>query len=153
MSIIEFSFKGSKTQIQCNEGESIKDSINRFCSEIGVDNNSLLFLYGADNISEETEDLTFEEFAKEFDKQRKKINILAYEKDIKEEAIKSKEIICPKCREKAIININNYKIDIFGCKNKHKTEIQQIFNIFKNITYYNSLAYKLFYINFRNCWL
>ena len=131
MSIIEFSFKGSKTQIQCNEGESIKDSINRFCSEIGVDNNSLLFLYGADNISEETEDLTFEEFAKEFDKQRKKINILAYEKDIKEEAIKSKEIICPKCREKAIININNYKIDIFGCKNKHKKENISFFDFEK----------------------
>ena len=133
MSIIEFSFKGFKTEIECNEEETIKDSINRFCSEIGVDNNSLLFLYGADNISEKTEYLTFEEFAKDIDKKRKKINILAYEKDIedKQEAIKSKVIICPKCREKAIININNYKIDIFGCKNKHKTENISFFDFEK----------------------
>lgn len=72
MSIIEFSFKGSKIEIECNKEESIKDSINRFCSEIGVEINSLLFLYGAENISEKTEDLTFEEFAKEIDKKRKK---------------------------------------------------------------------------------
>ena len=124
MSIIQFSFNGSMTEIQCNEKESIKDSINRFCSKISADSNDLFFLYGAEKLSEKTENLTFGEFAKDIDKERKKINILAYEKNIKDkkEIIKSKEIICPKCGEKAIININNYKIDVFGCKNEHKTE-------------------------------
>ena len=66
-------------------------------------------------------------------KKEKKINILAYEKDTKdeEETIKSKEIICPKCGEKAIIKINNYKIDIFGCKNRHKIENISFFDFEK----------------------
>mgnify|MGYP002624551294 CR=1 FL=1 len=69
-------------------------------------------------------DLTFEEFAKKTDKERKTINILVFEKEMEDkiDEVKSKEIICPKCGEKAIIKIDNYKFVIFGCKNKHKTE-------------------------------
>ena len=105
-----------------------------------MDNANLYFLYGAENISEQLEDLTFGEFAKDIDKERKKINILAYEKDTgdkkeiedKKEMVRSKEIICPKCGEKAIINIDKYKVVIFGCKNKHKTEDISFFDFEKN---------------------
>ena len=36
--------------------------------------------------------------------------------------IKSKEIICPECRENIKINIKEYKI-LYECKNKHKNII------------------------------
>ena len=29
------------------------------------------------------------------------------------------EIICPECKENCIINIKDYKINLFGCKNGH----------------------------------
>ena len=33
--------------------------------------------------------------------------------------IKSNEIICPTCKENIFINLNDYKINLFNCKNKH----------------------------------
>ena len=63
--------------------------------------------------------------ANSLDKERKKMNILAYnnkeEKGIKAGSIiKSKIIICPKCGEKAKLNIQNYNIVLYDCKNGHK---------------------------------
>ena len=34
-------------------------------------------------------------------------------------SIRSKEIICPECGESITININDYKIKLFDCKNNH----------------------------------
>ena len=41
---------------------------------------------------------------------------------IKENIIKSKEIICPKCKENILIKINEYKINLFNCKNNHNID-------------------------------
>ena len=59
------------------------------------------------------------------DKERKKMNILVNEdiNDTKEDDntfIKSKNIICPKCGENIKIKIENYKITLYECKNKHE---------------------------------
>ena len=40
------------------------------------------------------------------------------EKDI----IKSKNIICPECKENIKMDIIDYKINIYECKNGHKKE-------------------------------
>ena len=58
------------------------------------------------------------------DKNGKKINIFVYNnknKDNKKKII-SNEIICPECKENILININNYKINLYECKNGHKKE-------------------------------
>ena len=34
-----------------------------------------------------------------------------------------KEIICPKCQENIKINIKDYNICLFQCKNKHKLDL------------------------------
>ena len=64
-----------------------------------------------------------------------KINLLVYERNInkeKKDIIKLKEIICSKWGEKIRIIIEDYKIKLFGCKNKH--EINNIsFEEFENI--------------------
>jgi hypothetical protein len=41
------------------------------------------------------------------------------ESNQKKSLIKSNDIICPNCKEKARINIKDYKINILGCKNNH----------------------------------
>ena len=53
------------------------------------------------------------------------MNILVNEDDnpIKiENIIKSKEIIYPKCNENILIKIDNYKINLFNCKNNHNID-------------------------------
>ena len=60
---------------------------------------------------------------KQLDKERKKINILVYDKNItiiNEKNIKSKDVICPKCGEICLITINNYKIKLNKCKYNHE---------------------------------
>ena len=50
------------------------------------------------------------------------MNILVYDINSnldRENKKNSKEIICPECKENIRININNYKIKLFNCKNGH----------------------------------
>ena len=37
----------------------------------------------------------------------------------KEKEMKSKEVICPKCNENILLNLKEYKINLYDCKNKH----------------------------------
>ena len=41
---------------------------------------------------------------------------------INKPVFKSRDIICPECGENALITIDNYKIKIFGCRNRHETD-------------------------------
>ena len=52
------------------------------------------------------------------------------DKNNKNEII-SKDIICKKCKEDVLINIKNFKINIYGCKNNHKTN-NILLNEFEN---------------------
>ena len=45
----------------------------------------------------------------------------------------SKYILCPECGESIFININNYKISLFNCKNAHKLNII-LFDEFEALT-------------------
>lgn len=85
--------------------------------------NSLFFLYNGDIIKD---DLTFEEIINSEDKERNKIIILVKstnDKTLDEtDLTKSKTIICPKCGEISKISIYNYKISLYDCINKHKTD-------------------------------
>ena len=40
--------------------------------------------------------------------------------DIQKNLIKSNEIICPDCYENLLLNIKDYKINLYNCKNNHK---------------------------------
>ena len=98
----------------------MKDIINKFLKKILKNNDNLIYLYNGNQIDYEK---TFNEQANDLDKNRKKMNIIVdkYEEDKnnKNEII-SKDIICKKCKEDALINIKNFKINIYGCKNNHK---------------------------------
>ena len=106
-----FNFNGIETLINCNINDKLLDICNKFVNKISVDINKLYFLYGGLEINK---DLTCFELINNKDKERGKMNIFVYDK--KEQ---SKEIICPKCFENCRIKWNNYKINLFGCKNGH----------------------------------
>ena len=120
MAEVEFNYEGSNTIIQCPLNEKMKDVIQRFKNKV-LKNGDFIFLYGGSQIKEE---LTFEEQANTLDKQRKKMSIIVNYKDdilVQKNLKKSKYIICPKCQESALMEIEDFKI-AFNCINEHKTE-------------------------------
>ena len=54
------------------------------------------------------------------------------ESNQKKSLIKSNDIICPNCKEKARINIKDYNINIYGCKNNHNIN-NILFDEFENL--------------------
>ena len=57
------------------------------------------------------------------------------EKETISPIIQSKEIICPQCGENCLLNINGFKIDLYGCKNGHEKKYLSLdeFNSTQNI--------------------
>ena len=131
MAEILFIYEKEKIIIQCNNLEDkMKDIINQFENKIKKEeNNNLYYVYNGDKINEE---LKLNQIIKDIND--KKINILVYNnknKENKKEIILN-EIICPECKENILININNYKINLYECKNGHKIE-NILLNEFENI--------------------
>ena len=120
MNSTEFLFEGTSTLIQCNENDKLETIINKFCLKTEKNKNELVFLYGGHVINDQK---TFNDLANPEDKQRKQISIIVTDNSSKiienKNLKKSKYIICPQCNEIAMIDIKDYKIKLFGCKNSH----------------------------------
>ena len=119
MAKVIFNYKGIETIIQCNINDKIKDIYKRYKTKIGIDISKLFFIYNANQIND---NLALNEIINEEDKRRNIINILVNEINktiINENEEISKEIICPKCKENILIKIDEYKINLFNCKNNH----------------------------------
>ena len=124
MAQVEFSYNGVNTTIHCNINEKMKDICQRFKDKVELDKNRKIFYSYNGNIGF-NEESTFEKIANSEDKKRKKMSVLIFdnEMDVKEkDIIKSKNIICPKCYENIYMDIKDYKIDLYECKNGHKFE-------------------------------
>ena len=111
-----FNFEEKEENIKCNKNKCMKDIIEQYLLTIQKDHNNCFFLYKGNMINEELK-------IKEINNNDYEIKILVYEiedYDKYEEKLKdSKYIICPSCKEICFINISNYKINLFNCKNKH----------------------------------
>ena len=123
MSTVRFNFNNNITPIQCNSNSKIEEIIKKFLGKVGLSKSDVVFLCEGSYISEANEKLTFEEMAK----QKNQLNILVTEinsedKEQLKDIRKSTEIICPTCSEITRINIKDYKISLFECKNGHKLE-------------------------------
>ena len=120
MAEVIFNYEGDIRTIMCNINDKMADIISKYILSIKeIENNNLYFLYNGMKINKE---LTFIEQAKELDKNRKKMNIIVTKiiDDIKiKNEIISKDIICPKCKEISLIDINNFKFNFHGCKKNH----------------------------------
>ena len=113
-----FTFEGSNYKIQCKREEKMKDICDRFISKLGLNKNNIVLIYNGDTINN---DLTFIEQANENDKRNNEMNILV--DDITEynnSLVKTKDVICPNCKENCIMSIVDYKIILYECKSGHK---------------------------------
>ena len=126
MAEVEFNYNGTKVIIQCKENEVMKNICQSFIKKIEEDKNNIYFSYNGNAGNKFDENLTFEQMINSEDKKRNKMNILVFKDEIEEEEvkdiIKSKDIICPICSESIRIDIKDYKITLFECKNKHKID-------------------------------
>ena len=95
-----FTLEGRNVIIQCKKEDKMKDICNKYSIKIEKNINSLIFLYGGNQLNLE---LSYEEIINKIDKNNKEMRILVYEKE------KEEEYICPKCGEK--IKLNKEKID------------------------------------------
>ena len=55
--------------------------------------------------------------------------------ETKPSIVKSKIVICPKCKENSRIQMNNFRINIYGCKNNHNASniLIEEYSNFQNI--------------------
>ena len=127
MATVDFLYNGSQFSIQCKEEDKIEDIINKFLVKCEKNKNSIYFIYNGKILDE---DLIFIDAANNLDKINKVMKVQAIDTLVEEESSslkKSKNIICPECYENAHISIDNsFKISIYDCKNKHKSENIQL---------------------------
>ena len=97
---IIFSFNGIEVHIQCTLEDKIKDICKKYATKIDNNINSLLFLYGGNQMNME---LKFKEQASSIDIYNKEMNVLVYKNE------NNDDFICPNCNKK--IKLNTEKID------------------------------------------
>ena len=117
MSEIIFIYKGNEIPIQCNQGEKMKNIMEKLCIKLNVTKNEIYGLYNGKLLDEE---LLENQIPK--NENNKKI-ILIYkfsDSEINDKIIQiSNEVICPICKEKCFMKIHDYKITLYNCKNNH----------------------------------
>ena len=117
--VLVLNIKGIEIVIQCDIKEKINDIYQRFLSSIPKDLDKINFIYDEKKVKN---DLSLEDISNEKDRKRNIMNILVLEFNsiIKNKnIIKSKYIICPECSENIKINIDDYNMHLFDCKNRH----------------------------------
>ena len=122
MAEVVFNYDGREIKIPCDISDKMEDIIKRFLIKVQKDGEilPLVYLYnGSTNIKSE---LKFSEQANKLDRERKKMNIIVT-KDAEVPIINKnpiKDIICPNCKENILIEISNFKITLYNCKNNHE---------------------------------
>jgi len=125
---IIFSYNGSNTIIQSEKNKKLKDIYKSFINKVKAENKLLYYVYNGNNI--QNDKLTFDEIANSEDKIRNEMNILVNELNQEEQnslqteyIIKSKEIICPECKENIKFKFEDYIISLYECKNNHDLDL------------------------------
>ena len=118
---VKFQYGDITFSVNCQLGTSMKDICNKFISSNNIEK-GVFFLYSGRPVNYE---LTFNQQANPDDRERRKMNILVDNIEQttiinKNNKIKSKYVICPKCQEHCRIEIKDYKIKLYECKNNHK---------------------------------
>ena len=117
MPTISFLYQDKEYPIQYNQNEILAVIIQKFCEEISLKRESLIFLYNGKILNE---NITENEIL--FNQNDKKIILVKDNLPINKNLdviIKSKNIICPECCESASISMENYIISVSNCKNGH----------------------------------
>ena len=127
-------FNGISTSIQCSKNQKMKEICDKYCIKINTNINSLLFLYGGNQLNL---DKKYEDYTKE-----NKITILVY---------KNENEVCPKCGklidskklDNLILSNNNINSTLIGLK----SQIDNIINDINNNKKINEINNQLRNIN------
>ena len=117
---IEFLYKGNNVIIQSNKDEKILNSIEKFTQKLQVDKSLVTYLYNGSLLNEELK------IANLINNEENNMKIIVTEINPSNEnidKISSNNIICPKCGENILMNINKYNINLFNCKNGHNLNV------------------------------
>ena len=87
---IIFTFEGKETTIECSKEDKMKDICQIYSSKIESNLDSLLFLYGGNQLNLES---SFENQANSIDKSENKMIISVFKKE-------ESDLECPKCGDK-----------------------------------------------------
>ena len=119
MANVIFNYQGLETKIQCNKEDKMKDICNNFANKTGLDINLIYFLYDGKILNLE---LTFNQLKNLYakDKNEMKILVQKFKSTLIINDTESKEIICSECKENCKIQISDYKIKLYDCKNNHE---------------------------------
>ena len=104
--------------IQANLDDTFQDVFNKYFQKTNIALNSVHFVANGNVINPE------QKVRSQMIDINNKIQVLVFLNDEENEEnviTKSKDIICPKCFEHCRIKIDNYKIVLYGCINKHIT--------------------------------
>ena len=126
MANVEFIYKGVKTIIQSKLNEKMKIIVNNFINKVKINKDKIYFLCNGKKYTEFNHNLKLEDIMNIEDKKINELHILVYDHESNNtyvnDIIKSKEIICPNCKENTRMNIIDYRINLFECKNGHKID-------------------------------
>ena len=128
---IEFDYLQIKTKIQVNMNDSFEIAAKKYVTKAQLDINKLSFLANGRVIK--MNDI-IENIMSQLEKQENKMKIIVVSinntininnsnnDEASSAQIPLNEVICPICKEPCKLEMKNYKIKLFGCKNRHKTE-------------------------------
>ena len=137
MASVEFIYEHTSTIIQCNREDKMNEIFRKFEIKSKIDLKSVYFIYGGNIVNKE---LTYSQIVK-FDTKVDNIVVLVYKIECQNEIVtesitKPKFIMCPICNENIRYYLNDYKINLYDCRNGH-----QVNNIllcdFENIQKYD----------------
>ena len=148
---IEFNFNQAITNIQAKLDDPFQDVISKFMQKSLLQPGSVNFLANGKVINPNE---SVESHMSNLNKENKKMKIIVTTTENvdpnKEQVItKSKDIICPKCREPCRITTENSKIKLYECVNGHTTEDIKFIN-FDNTQNINESQIKCEFCKFKN---
>ena len=121
---IIFSYNQVQTLIQANLNDSFNSIIQKYVNKTQLDINNIYFISDGKIISNNEKVKNIMNQTEKSNK-RKMILVLSINSTINNDntnMIKSKDIICPTCKEQCIYEIEDHKIKLYGCKNGHEID-------------------------------
>ena len=119
---VEFLYKEKNIIFNFDLNNKMKDIFKKFekSVEINDDKANIYYFYNGNEIL--NDESSVEEIIN-FDDSISEKMIIKVKIEIKEdEKINYQNIICPECKENIKMDIKNYKINLYECKNNHKIE-------------------------------
>ena len=120
MSEVIFVYDGNQISVQAQSNEILSIVIDRFCLKANANRNKIYFLNNGELLNENKK---VDEI--KLNDENKRIILVYDNNDINDNnnIKRSNEIICPECYKNALLEIDNYKIRIKNCINKHNNII------------------------------